>query len=125
MKKLIVIALVLFVTTSCEQRTSEIKIVKDSIIQKPIPQRIIKNDIDFCDFKVKSPYSLIMYSDNTYGILFEYNANWFKCNLKETNHDFTTMRQEAEHFKDSCDAKKSLFLFFESQKGLDFKKLNK
>lgn len=77
-----------------------------------------------CYFKVEKPYSLIQFSDSSYGILYYYFMDWFKCD-PNSGHDFSIVRQEALHFNDSCQAKSALVTFLKQQGKLEFRILPK
>ncbi len=74
--------------------------------------------IYLCDFDVKKPYSLIQWNDGTYGILYKMpdgGGNWYKVINEKAKHDFTSILEQGEHFKDSCSAKENLQQFLDSR----------
>ncbi len=71
---------------------------------------------DCINFKAKKPYSLIQWSDGTYGVLYVLdNSNWYKVINEKTGHHFTDVIEQGEHFPDSCSAKQNLKQFLDTR----------
>lgn len=103
---------------AAEEFVKELKGEKTSqvVINKSPHYNIARN------FKVKKPYSLILFPDGTYTILYQYTINWYKVN-PASGHDFSPIIDEAEHFKDSCQAKFALMDFLNKRDKLKYKEI--
>ncbi len=70
------------------------------------------NNYNCVYFKIKKPYYLIQWDDESYGILWKRGTeDWYKGGQL----DFTYVIQYATHFKDSCEAKQDLQRYLDSR----------